>query len=94
MDGVAEAREAHRVPCQPLNDLRAEVAGVKANVENLAGWQRTQNGTIATLDKRIGDLAERIEGVFRQILLAVLLALLSALVAAGGTILMLLSKGP
>ena len=94
MEGVAAARTTHQVPCEDLRKLEKTVVRQDQQVENLTGWQRTQNGTLAKLDERIGELAERIEGVFRQILLAVMLALLSALVAAGGTIAMLLSKGP
>lgn len=94
MDELRATRGVHREPCQAHYNLSAEVAGMKANVANLTGWQETQNDKLGKLEARLNSLAERIEGIFRQILLAVVLALASALVAAGGTIAMLLSKGP
>lgn len=60
MDGVAAAREAHTSPCQALNDLKAEVAAVKADVHNLIGWQEGQNHQIERLANQSQDTAQAV----------------------------------
>ena len=37
-------------------NLRGEVAALKANVNNLVGWQQTQNGTIHRVDSKVDGI--------------------------------------
>ena len=36
--------------------LRGEVATLRADVNNLVGWQHTQNGTINRVDAKVDDI--------------------------------------
>lgn len=37
-------------------DLREAIAGMRVDIENLKEWQKNQNGTIHTVDKKIDGL--------------------------------------
>ena len=41
---------------QEIICLRGEVATLKAHVENLSGWQHTQNGTIHRVDSKVDGI--------------------------------------
>ncbi len=42
--------------------LRGEVATLKANVENLVGWQHSQNGAIHRVDTKVDNLIKLMLG--------------------------------
>ena len=41
---------------QEIIYLRGEVATLRADVNNLTGWQHTQNGTIKDVDSKVTDI--------------------------------------
>lgn len=39
-----------------ITDLREDVAGMKSDISNLKSWQKSQNGTIHAVDKKVDGL--------------------------------------
>lgn len=66
--------------------LREEVAGLKADVANLCGWQKTQNGALLRADERLLRVDSKVDGIYKVLLGTATTAALSFL----GTIVTLL----
>jgi len=46
-----------------MGDLGERVSRLEADVENLKGWQRTQNGTLGRIEDKVDGLIKWIMGV-------------------------------
>lgn len=67
-------------------ELRGRVSTVEADVKNLVGWQRTQNGTINRMYDEIGKVNTNVNGIYKIMLGTATTAALSFL----GTVITLL----
>ncbi|AGL03917.1 hypothetical protein Desgi_4693 [Desulfoscipio gibsoniae DSM 7213] len=64
--------------------LREEVATLKANVENLVGWQHTQNGTIKNVDDKVTGIYKIMIGTAGTAALSFLGTIITLLVVLSG----------
>lgn len=49
--------------------LREQTAALRADVDNLCGWQRTQNGSLQRLDAKVDEIYEimdtKVDGIYK-----------------------------
>jgi len=56
-------------------DLKEEVAELKADVCNLNGWQKTQNGALLRVDAKVDQLKMWIMGVLATVIASIFISL-------------------
>ena len=54
---------------QNIVELEREVAAIKTDLDNLKGWQKTQNGTLQRIDGKIDKLVYWIMGEMAAVIL-------------------------
>lgn len=58
-----------------ITDLKEEMGGVKADVRNLNGWQKTQNGALLRVDAKVDQLKMWIMGVLATVIASIFINL-------------------
>ena len=76
--------QVQHVYCKHEEDIQ----GLKSDVKNLLGWQRTQNGSINRIEEKVDHLTEYFQDKLHKIFLVVLVACLGLI----GNLIFLVSK--
>jgi hypothetical protein len=67
-----------------IMSLQREVAGLKADVTNLCGWQHTQNGSLQRVDSKVDGLYKIMLGTAGTAALSFLGTIITLLVVMAG----------
>jgi len=57
------------MPMDDVIELGKDVAGMKRDIANLQGWQKTQNGTLQRIDAKIDKLVYWLMGEMAAVIL-------------------------